>query len=163
MGKPIRGRDNQSNGQFAGSGQLLSLIMSGRGSSRAALVEAARLSRTTVTQRLAHLFKVGLVTESEETLPSGGRPARELQLNTDFAVVLTADIGESRIRVSAANLEPRILVEKVSEFDLRAGPQASLAHISETALSLMKTLDRPMQDVLGIGVSLPAPAEFSSP
>lgn len=162
MRKPRGGGDDQANEQFAGSGQLLSLIMSGRGSSRAALVEASRLSRTTVTQRLSRLFKMGLVTESDDTLASGGRPARELRLNRDFAVVLAADIGESRIRVGATNLEPRIVVETVSEFDLRAGPEATLAHICETALSLMKKLQRPMYDVLGIGVSLPAPVDFST-
>lgn len=162
MGKPKQGGGNLANGQFAGSGHLLSLIMSGRGSSRAALVEAARLSRATVAQRLSHLFEIGLVTESEDTLPSGGRPARELRLNTDFAIVLTADIGESQIRVGATNLEPRILTESVSEFDLRAGPEATLAHISDTALSIVRNLNHPMRDVLGIGVSLPAPVDFAT-
>jgi predicted NBD/HSP70 family sugar kinase len=161
-GRNQAGERKQANGQFAGTGQLLSLIMSGSGLSRAALVEASHLSRATVAQRLSYLFDIGLVTESDDTLPSGGRPARVLRLNTNFGIVLTADIGESRIRVGATDLKPRLIAEGLTEFDLRAGPDATLSHISEQLTSLLKRIGHPDDAVLGIGVSLPAPVDFAS-
>ena len=67
MAKPnYDDRVRPASGQFAGAGQLLSLIMAGRGSSRAALVDASQLSRATVAQRLSHLFDAGLVTELDD-------------------------------------------------------------------------------------------------
>ena len=152
----------QASYPFAGTGHLLALIMSGRGSSRAALADASQLSRATVAQRLSYLFEAGLVTESDETLPSGGRPARVLRLNTDFNVVIAADIGERQVRVGITDLKPTVLAQNLADFDLRRGPAATLKHISEQAETLLKKLRRSRSGVLGIGVSLPAPVDFAA-
>ncbi|WP_291749690.1 ROK family protein [Bauldia sp.] len=147
---------------FAGTGHLLSLIMSGRASSRAALVEATQLSRATVAQRLSYLFDAGLVAEADETLPSGGRPARALRLNTDFGVVLAADIGEHQVRVAVTDLRPSVITQTLTRFDLRRGPVETLGFIADQAEALLRQLRQPKEKVLGIGLSLPAPVDFAA-
>lgn len=147
---------------FAGTGHLLALIMSGRAASRAALVEASQLSRATVAQRLSYLFDAGLVTEADKRLPSGGRPARALRLNTDFGLVLAVDIGEHEVRVGLTDLKPGIVAETLSVFDPQRGPVETLGFIADQSEALLRRTQRSWSEVLGIGLSLPAPVDFAA-
>src|SRR5688572_8494794 len=93
-------RDMQNSiSQTAGAGQLLALIPSRQASTRPDLERVSVLSRATVAHRLGELLEVGLIDETSERQPSGGRPARILKLNETFGVTLAADIGESVIRI----------------------------------------------------------------
>lgn len=147
---------------FAGCGALLALVRAGSGASRAALVNASELSRATVSQRLAHLFRAGLVTETDQTLPSGGRPARVLRVNPSFGVVLAADIGESSFRVGVTDLDGTVIAHHLFDCDLRVGPEATLTRIAAEAEVLLRRARLDRRAVLGIGVSLPAPVDFAA-
>ncbi|GLS22524.1 sugar kinase [Labrys miyagiensis] len=153
------GKEHEEAGSASGAGTILWLIATGRACSRSALTEASGLSRSTVTERLAALFDAGLIEEAPEALPSGGRPARMIRLNTDFGVVLSADIGESHARLAITDLEPRILAEAVGTIDIRHGPVPVLGWIVEQFRLLLKRLGRRHEDVLGIGIGLPAPVD----
>lgn len=144
------------------SAALLSLVGSGRARSRSALTELSGLSRATVHQKLAGLIDAGLIRETEETLPSGGRPTRALDLNRDFAVVLCADIGEQHIRVAVTDLQPRILVEISETFDILLGPAVVLSWIEEQFEALLSRIGKTTGDVLGIGIGLPAPVDYAN-
>ncbi|NSX88894.1 ROK family transcriptional regulator [Agrobacterium tumefaciens] len=144
------------------SAALLSLVGSGRARSRSALTELSGLSRATVHQKLAGLIDAGLIRETEETLPSGGRPTRALDLNRDFAVVLSADIGEQHIRVAVTDLQPRILTEISETFDILRGPAVVLNWIEEQFEALLSKIGKTTTDVLGIGIGLPAPVDYAN-
>ncbi len=144
------------------SAALLSLVGSGRARSRSALTELSGLSRATVHQKLASLIDAGLIRETEETLPSGGRPTRALDLNRDFAVVLSADIGEQHIRVAVTDLQPRILTEISETFDILRGPAVVLNWIEEQFEVLLSKIGKTTGDVLGIGIGLPAPVDYAN-
>ncbi|GGE11422.1 sugar kinase [Aureimonas endophytica] len=148
-------------GAAAGGGELLALIASGEARSRSALADRAGLSRATVAQRLSALLEAGLVEEAEETLPSGGRPARVLRLRAGFAVILAADLGERRIRLAATDLDGRILEETSEAMDLRRGPEPVLDWMARGFRALLARLGRAAGEVLGIGLSLPAPVDFA--
>lgn len=145
-----------------GGGQLLSLIASGRARSRPALADIAGMSRPTVAQKLAGLIEAGLVREADATLPSGGRPARVLDLDRSFAVVLCADIGEQHVRLAVTDLEPRILAETSATLDLLSGPDAVLEWIAQGFDELLAQCGRGRSGVLGIGLSLPAPVDYGA-
>lgn len=144
------------------SAALLSLVGSGRARSRSALTELSGLSRATVHQKLAGLIDAGLIRETEETLPSGGRPTRALDLNRDFAVVLSVDIGEQHIRVAVTDLQPRILTEIAETFDILRGPAVVLNWIEEQFEVLLSRIGKTTGDVLGIGIGLPAPVDYAN-
>ncbi|MDO3445347.1 ROK family transcriptional regulator, partial [Agrobacterium sp. V1] len=144
------------------SAALLSLVGSGRARSRSALTELSGLSRATVHQKLASLIDAGLIRETEETLPSGGRPTRALDLNRDFAVVLSADIGEQHIRVAVTDLQPRILTEIWETFDILRGPAVVLNWIEEQFEALLSKIGKTTANVLGIGIGLPAPVDYAN-
>ena len=142
-----------------GTGQILALILSRQASTRPDLERVSGLSRATVAHRLDELLEVGLIDETAERQPSGGRPARILKLNEGFAVTLAADIGESFIRVAVTDLAPRILAEQSVAIDVASGPLPILGEIARCARALLKRAGRKETDVLGLGLSLPAPVD----
>lgn len=165
MARAISGQGSglqTDNNAAKASGTLLSLVGSGRARSRSALTELSGLSRATVYQKLAGLIDAGLIRETEETLPSGGRPTRTLDLNRDFAVVLCADIGEQHIRVALTNLQPRILAEISETFDILRGPAVVLEWIEQQFEALLKAAGQTTRNVLGIGIGLPAPVDYAN-
>ncbi|MBX5272692.1 ROK family protein [Rhizobium sp. NLR17b] len=144
------------------NGQILSLVGSGRARSRSLLTELSGLSRATVYQKLGNLIDAGFIRETEETLPSGGRPTRALDLNRDFAVVLCADIGEQHIRVALTDLRPTILAEISETFDILRGPTVVLEWIEEQFEALLAATGKGATDVIGIGIGLPAPVDYAN-
>ena len=144
------------------AGQLLALIRSGKATSRPKLERESRLSRVTVTQRLRYLFEAGLVVEGENTETSGGRPARSVALNPNFGIVLTADVGESVIRLAAVDLSPRLLAETTVELDVASGPTKTLSEIVRAGRKLLREVGQVQSRVLGIGLSLPAPVNYGA-
>ena len=74
------------------SGTILSLVASGAARTRLELTRVTGFSRSTVADRLAFLGEGGLVEERLQARPARGRPTRQLCLNPDCAVVLTADM-----------------------------------------------------------------------
>ncbi len=145
----------------AGEGTLLSLIAAGRARSRAELVDVSGLSRATVTQRLAVLLGSGLVEEAEETLRSGGRPAKLLRLNPTFAVALAADIGEQRSHVALTTLDGSVIDALTEDLDIRRGPEPALDFLLASFETLLARAGRHRREVLGIGLSLPAPVDYA--
>src|SRR5882757_1082632 len=146
----------------AGAGHVLSLILSGQAKSRADLARISDLSRATIAQRLGVLFESGLLHEASETQASGGRPARVLKLNQAFGVALVADIGESRIRVAVTDLGPTVLAERLGTLGVGSGPVPILTWIAARFRELLAEIGRPAAEVLGIGLSLPAPVDHAA-
>src|SRR5690242_21689905 len=124
----------------AGAGQILALILSRQASTRPEIERVSGLSRATVAHRLEELLQIGLIDETAERQPSGGRPARILKLNDAFAVTLAADIGESVTRVAVTDLGPRILAEQTIGIDVASEPLSILGEIARCARSLLKRI-----------------------
>ncbi|MBP2551201.1 glucokinase [Neorhizobium galegae] len=143
-----------------GAGAILSLIASQSAASRAELLKASGLSRVTVTQRLAALLAHGLVRETEETLRSGGRPTRILEINPASGFVLVANIGETHIHLAAMDLSPAIFAQATVPFALPAGPEATLEAIASAFQALAAEAGSARGLLFGISLSLPTPVDF---
>lgn len=139
---------------------ILSLIASGNGTSRAALLDASGMSRVTVTQRLATLFESRLIRESEKTLPTGGRPTRMLTVNEAAGFMLVGNIGETHIRLAAMDLEPRLLAECTLPFATTDAPEPTLERIAAAFSDLAAGLGGRCGILSGISLSLPTPVDF---
>lgn len=146
----------------AGGAQLLSIIAKSKTVSRTELERLVSTSRATMLQRLGLLFDARLVVETNETQASGGRPARLLSLNNDFALTIAVDIGESLTRVAVTNLEPRILAEETFPTKLENSPGSLLTQLMASCAQLLAGIDRPLSDVLGVGLCLPAPIDYDN-
>ncbi|MEZ5833240.1 MAG: ROK family transcriptional regulator [Dongiaceae bacterium] len=144
-----------------GTGHILALILSRQAATRPDIERVSGLSRATVAHRLDELLETGLIAESTERQPSGGRPARILKLNETFALTLAADIGESVTRVAITDLGPRIVAEQTVAIDVASGPLPILEEIARCSRALLKRMGRRASEVLGIGLSLPAPVDHA--
>ena len=143
-------------------GRLLSLIVGHKAVSRADLERLSGSSRATILQRLGVLFSANLIVETDETQPSGGRPSKLLKLNSSFAVTIAADIGESLTRVALTDLSPRILAEATFATNLENSPESVLAEIMRCCTTLLTQIDRPVSNVMGIGLCLPSPIDYEN-
>lgn len=142
------------------SAEILSLIATGTASSRAALLDASGLSRVTVTQRLNALLAVGLVRETEQTLPSGGRPTRVLAVGENAGVILVANIGETHIHVAAMDLQPAIVSQLTIAMSSRGDPGETLKRIHLAFSELLSQSDVADRLLFGISLSLPTPVDY---
>jgi predicted NBD/HSP70 family sugar kinase len=144
------------------AGKLLSLIAAGQARSRLELAEVSGFSRSTIAERLAVLLKGGFVEERVEAQPGRGRPTRQLGLNKNFAVVLAADIGETYVHLAVTDLCPTVLSETGASVAIDQGPEATLTWIVDQFDRLLASLGRTRDDVLGVGLGLPAQIDFEA-
>ena len=133
-----RPRQNKAERPQSLSGELLALIAASGPMSRSSLLSASGLSRVTVTQRLASFIASGLVVETDETQPSGGRPSRLVCVNAEAAALLVANIGESHIRLALANLQLTLQAQVTIAFDIDEGPKTTLERISSAFDGLLR-------------------------
>jgi len=145
---------------LANSGEILSLIANGAANSRSAILEASGLSRVTVTQRLNALLAVGLVRETEQTLPSGGRPTRVLAIREGAGILLVANIGETHIHLAAMDLLPSIVCQTTIEMSRQDPPAETLRKIHEAFQSLLADAAVANRILCGVSLSLPTPVDF---
>ena len=129
---------------------------------RADLARVTGLARSTVAQRVDALLEKGLVHDTGGSVSTGGRPPAVLAFNRDAGVVLVADLGATHSRVAVSDLVGTPLAERTSDLDIALGPEAALTWVSDRFEELLDDVDRPRDEVLGIGLGVPGPVEFAS-
>jgi predicted NBD/HSP70 family sugar kinase len=145
---------------LSNSSEILSLIASAFASSRGALLEASGLSRVTVTQRVNALLACGLVRETEETLPSGGRPTRMLTVAETAGVILVANIGETHINVGVVDIQPAVIEQKTIPLTSPTQPSVTLTQIQATFSQLLADNGIADRLIFGVSFSLPTPVDY---
>src|SRR5689334_22345623 len=141
---------------------LLRLLLDGQPRTRAELIDASGLARSTVTGRVESLLASGLVVPSGEAASTGGRPPARFRLNPAARLILAADVGASHLSVALTDLTGRILERSTVPLDIGEGPEIVLAEVVRTGLSLVKAAGRSPEDLVGTGVGLPGPVEHST-
>ncbi|MFP5071289.1 ROK family protein [Pseudonocardia nantongensis] len=139
---------------------VLDLVRSGGARTRPELARRTGLGRTVVSQRLGQLEAAGLVTEGELGMSTGGRAPRELRFQADAGVLLVASLGATGIDAGLADLSGRLLAHRGCEWDIAAGPEASLSRVEDLFDELLADRDAPA--VWGVGLGVPGPVEFAS-
>ncbi|WP_328828974.1 ROK family protein [Nocardioides acrostichi] len=134
-------------------GSLLTLLRTGRASSRADLVRLSGLSRGAVTTRLAALAAAGLVREGDELASTGGRRAGTLELDPDAGSVLAVAVGRSRSQVGVFDLAGREITSDSRDHEPGIAPGELMTDVVDRLLHQLPP--DPAAPVLGVGVSLP--------
>ncbi|GGI03445.1 ROK family transcriptional regulator [Egicoccus halophilus] len=155
------GRDRAGRRTPGSPGELLSLIVDGRASTRTALAEATGLSRSTIAQRLEPLMAGGLVREVETGVSTGGRPPMALRFNHEAGMLLVADVGATLVRAAVTDLAGGVLARRVHDLDVADGPEPVLGEVLACFDALLEEVGRPDADVRGIGLGVPGPVEFA--
>ncbi|WP_264927797.1 ROK family protein [Streptomyces sp. A012304] len=158
------GRTGRGGGQ-AGAGDLLTLVRTGRATTRGALQQATGLSRATVGQRLDRLFRAGWLREGAGgpvDSPLGGRPSITLEFDDAHAVVLAADLDTRHARAAVLSLTGEILAEHSGTLVVEDGPEPVLEELGRWFAELLEKAGHRADEVCGIGVAVPGPVDSES-
>jgi predicted NBD/HSP70 family sugar kinase len=135
------------------------LVASGAAMSKADLVPAAGLARTTVSTAVDELLARGLL-QIDGTRPTvgRGRPADRLALSPGGGHVLLADVGASSAHLAVVDLSQRMLARTQVDVDMNDGPDAVLAAVETELTALRDTVpaDVPVRAVV---IGLPGPVD----
>ena len=109
---------------------VFDLLRDGQPRTRAQLVEATGLARSTIAARLDALMRLGLVVPFGG-VSTGGRPPSLLAFNPGARVVVGVDLGATHATAAIADLDGRILAERSVPLDIALGPERVLGWVEE--------------------------------
>jgi predicted NBD/HSP70 family sugar kinase len=135
------------------------LVASGAAVSKADLVPAAGLARTTVSAAVDELLAHGLLRIDGTRPTSGrGRPADRLALSPRGGHVLLVDVGASSAHLAVVDLSQRVLARTHVELDIRDGPDTVLRTV-ETQLVRLRADNPSDVPARAVVIGLPGPVD----
>jgi predicted NBD/HSP70 family sugar kinase len=141
---------------------LARLVASGQATSRSELARVTGLARSTVSQHLAPLLSIGLLSEREAEPAARGRPPTELSLNPQAGVILVADIGAAHGRLGIADFGQHFQLERAIATDVALGPEPVLANVRREFHTMLGEQGIAPDRVRLIVIGLPAPIDFAT-
>lgn len=142
--------------------ELLQLLRDGKPRTRSELATRTGLSRSTITQRVDELMKVGLVLPIETAVSTGGRPSARFALNADQRLVIAIDVGATHCAVGLTTLRGEIVDTERYSADVSDGPEPILDEALKRARALIDRSNHTTEDVAAVGIGLPGPVEFAT-
>lgn len=141
---------------------LLAILRDGVPRTRAQLAELTGLARSTVAVRIDSLTASGLIAPAGDDVSTGGRPPARVRFNPSSRVVIAIDLGATHAVVALADLAGDILARESQRIRIADGPESVLDWALESAQRLYRESDRPLGDLVGIGIGVPGPVEHST-
>ncbi|MET9272030.1 ROK family transcriptional regulator [Kribbella sp. NPDC003557] len=159
---PPSSRGRFAPARIARAGEILDLVRRGQATTLAHLSEHLGLARSTVNDRVEALLASGMLTTSEPSGGSRGRPAVGLEFNPRSGTTLAAQLGISGVRIAVTDLAGDILTSEMIEIDL-ADPLADvLRQVTRAFARSLRELGEDVASVHGIGFGLPARVELAA-
>ncbi len=135
------------------------LIASGAAQSKADLVPAAGMARTTVSAAVDELLNRGVVRiAGTRPTPGRGRPADRLALSPRGGHVLLADVGARGAHLAVLDLSQRVVAHEHVDLDVRDGPEPVL-DIIEARLDALRAVGSPEVPARAVVIGLPGPVD----
>jgi glucokinase-like ROK family protein len=141
---------------------LLDLIRVRGTATRAELLDETGWGRTVLTQRLAELMDIGLVSDAGTGRSTGGRAPREVRFHREAAAVAGANLGATSIDIAVTDLAGEPLATYEEAWDIARGPEATLDRLETLVEQTVAGSPVFQADIVGLGVGLPGPVEFAS-
>jgi predicted NBD/HSP70 family sugar kinase len=142
-----------------GSGVALSLIRSGRATTRRSLTDELGWSRITLARRLDELLQSSVIVSVGQADSQGGRPPEEFAVNPTAGLLLAVDIGGSHTRLAITDLVSNVLSQDEADIGLGEGPAEIFEWAGQVFDHMLKRLGKSHRDVVGIGVGVPGPVD----
>ncbi len=145
-----------------GISETLSLLRRKGGMTRAEIVTETGLSRSGVNLRIDALLDARLVVGSAREGVAKGRPAEVFSFNSRRGKLLAADVGATKFRAGLCDLGGDVESEIEMPSDVSAGPEVLLTSVMECFEKFLVDTGTEADEILGIGLSLPAPVKRGS-
>ncbi|MET8947909.1 ROK family protein [Streptomyces sp. NPDC004542] len=143
-------------------GQLAMLVASGTAQSKADIVSATGLPRSTVSGHVDALKESGVLeTSGTRAVPGRGRPADRLVISSRAGAVVAIDMGATRTRIAVAELNQHIIAMEEMQLDVSIGPEPAIRRIREAVRHALRRAGRDQRLHCAV-LGLPARVDSSS-
>jgi glucokinase-like ROK family protein len=130
--------------------------------SQSDVIRLTGLGRTPVAERIRQMTALGLFEANGTVSRLAGRPPRALQLRASAGHLLVASLGAASMDVALADVGGRILASEAEPVRIGDGPEAVLGRVDEIWAHLQTNCASLPGPLLGIGLAVPGPVEFST-
>lgn len=145
------------------SNLMLKLIWRRKEISRADIARVMVLSRSTVSRIVSDLQSTDLVADVGVGPSRGGRRPVLVAFQDGARVILGVDVGASHVSVALTDLRGRVLAWRERGHPVPSDPAGTLRLIGELCNACLAARDRPLSDLVGIGVAVPSPVDPRNP
>lgn len=149
-------------GLKSGERTVLDHVFWASGISRDALAAASSFSKTRANAAVAELLEQGLLEQTGEQVPTGGRRAETLRLSRSLGVLIGVAVGATGLEVGVLSPDLTVLEHHSEPADVRDGPGPVLSRIRTLMHELLARCNVTPRQVIGIGIGLPGPVDFDS-
>ncbi|MCX5577674.1 ROK family protein [Kaistia terrae] len=149
-------------GELDSLSAVLDLIRTGEAKGRPDLQRVTGLGRGLISERVNQLLRSTIVVEGDLSASTGGRAARELELNAGGGVVLVYYAQLRHFLVGVTDLSGKVLASHHEICDFGMGPEHVLGLVEGRWHEMLAELGRSASDIWGIGVGVPAHSNFES-
>jgi predicted NBD/HSP70 family sugar kinase len=132
--------------------------------SRAELVAATGLSRSTISNVVATLQERAIIDErpATSTAPPGpGRPGATVGLRSQAGIAVGIAVDRENLRVAAVDLAGRVLTQRAEPVSPDTRGTAVIARAAEVVRAIVDAIGVRRDRVVGIGVGLPGPVDIA--
>lgn len=129
--------------------------------SRTDIARITGWSRAKVTNEVNQMIREGVLAEVGEGDSQGGRRPRLLEINPKLGYLIGVDIGATSLDLAVADMDGHFLQRSAEPADVLESPESLLGRASARALEMVLQAGGRSDQVLGIGVGVPGPVEFS--
>ena len=149
-------------GAAAGSA-IFQLIRESGPLARADIGRLTGLSKSTVSQHVERLLRIGLVTEEPDARYPSGRKRKQLVFNEQAGYVVAIDLGVTSVDIALCDLGASILEHReLPDVRVSDGPQKVMARIMDAVDEILTANAIDLESLYGIGMGVPGPVEFST-
>lgn len=149
-------------GAAAGSA-IFQLIREAGPLARADIGRITGLSKSTVSQHVERLLRLGLVTEEPDARYPAGRKRKQLVFNESAGYVVAIDLGATSVDIALCDLGASVLEHReLLDVAVSDGPQRVLGRIVEQVDDLLAKHAITPDQLYGMGMGVPGPVEFST-
>jgi glucokinase-like ROK family protein len=135
----------------------LNLIRERGSITRTELMELTELSAPTISSLVNFLISAGFVEEKGSAASSGGRRPNLLHFNYDARHAVGVDMGATHVNVVCMNLAGQVKSHQSRRMDIVNLPRQTLDNIIEMVHEVITESQVPMDEILGLGLTVPAP------
>jgi len=129
--------------------------------SRSEISNITGWSKAKTSQEIRRLVGKGYLVEVGEGMSQGGRKPRLLRINDQLGYLVGLDIGATSIDVVLTDVGGKIYQRRSEPADVRTAPEEFLNHCNELILDMLTAQGRRPDQILGIGVGVPGPVNFT--
>ena len=139
--------------------RIVSLVASGRATTRSALSRSLGWAPSTVSTQLRPPIEDGVIGEEDIRDGERGRPTRRLSLVRDGSFVVIIDMNVQHARLGIINTANEIEARTEMPIDVADGPEAVVAAVSQRVDTLLggTRLGRTLR---AVGIAVPGPVDW---